>query len=125
MSVIEFCNCHLRCSRDSLSSFTESLPPSLTNSIGISIDLFSYRGPQATRELASRRAVHGISDSADDDLIFNYRECSLMQRLIADMLPCVLSSIKEVSMHEVRMVMLLYMKHLRSMTGTSCSSSSR
>jgi hypothetical protein len=93
MSVIEFCNCHLRCSRDSLSSFTESLPPSLTNSIGISVDLFSYRGPQATRELASRRAIHGISDSADDDFIFIYRECSLMKRLVADMPPCVLSSI--------------------------------
>ena len=59
----------------------------------ISVELFSYRGPQATRELA---AVRGISDSADDDFIFIYRECSLMQRLVVDMLPCVLSSIREV-----------------------------
>ena len=76
-----------------MSSFTESPLPSYYNTNGISVELFSYRGPQASRELASRRAVHGISDSADDDLIFIYRECSLMQRLVVDMLPCVLSSI--------------------------------
>ena len=77
----------------SLSSFTESPPPSLTNSSGISVELFSYRDPQAKRELASRRAVHGISDSVADDFIFIHRECSLTQRLVADMLPYVLSSI--------------------------------
>ena len=96
MSAVEFCNCHLTCSRDSLPSFTENLFLSLTNDMRISLELFCYRDPQATRELARRRAVYGISDSADNDFIFIYRECSLMQRLVVDMCRCVLSSIWEV-----------------------------